>query len=135
MGVAQISRISRIVEQKRSIANAYSERLREVSGLYLPVEESWAKNVYWVYGVVLDERTGLDAKLFAKKLYEKGVGTRPFFLGMHEQPVFHKMGLFQDEKHPVAERLARQGLYLPTGLTIKLDEIDLVCDAVRDCLK
>ena len=134
LGVAQVSRISQIVQQKRCIANAYSERLGDVSGLYLPIEESWAKNVYWVYGIVLDESTGLDAKLFAKKLYEKGVGTRPFFLGMHEQPVFLKMGLFQYEKYPVAERLARQGLYLPTGLTIKVNEIDQVCDAVRDCL-
>jgi perosamine synthetase len=134
LGVAQLSRISRIVEQKRTIASAYSERLGDLSGLNLPVEESWAKNVYWVYGVVLEEGTGLDAKQFARKLFEKGVGTRPFFLGMHEQPVFHKMGLFQDEKHPVAERLARQGLYLPTGLTIKVNEIDQVCDAVRECL-
>ena len=134
LGVAQLSRIDRIVKQKRSIARAYSERLRDVSGLNLPVEESWAKNVYWVYGVVLEEGTGLDAKQFARKLFEKGVGTRPFFLGMHEQPVFHKMGLFQDEKHPVAERLARQGLYLPTGLTIKVNAIDQVCDAVRECL-
>jgi perosamine synthetase len=134
LGVAQLSRIDWIVKQKRSIARAYSERLRDVSGLNLPVEESWAKNVYWVYGVVLEEGTGLDAKQFARKLFEKGVGTRPFFLGMHEQPVFHKMGLFQDEKHPVAERLARQGLYLPTGLTIKVNEIDQVCDAVRECL-
>lgn len=134
LGVAQLSRIDRIVKQKRSIASAYSERLRDLSGLNLPVEESWAKNVYWVYGVVLEEGTGLDAKQFARKLFEKGVGTRPFFLGMHEQPVFHKMGLFQDEKHPVAERLARQGLYLPTGLTIKVNEIDQVCDAVRECL-
>jgi perosamine synthetase len=44
------------------------------------------------------------------------------------------MGLFQDEKYPVAERLARQGLYLPTGMTIKVNEIDQVCDAVRECL-
>ena len=98
------------------------------------MEEPWAKNVYWVYGVVLKEGTGLDAEQFARKLFEKGVGTRPFFLGMHEQPVFHKMGLFQDEKHPVAERLAGQGLYLPTGLAIKETEIDQVCDAVRQCL-
>ena len=134
LGVAQLSRIDWIVKQKRSIASAYSKRLRDVSGLNLPVEESWAKNVYWVYGVVLEEGTGLDAKQFARKLFEKGVGTRPFFLGMHEQPVFHKMGLFQDEKHPVAERLASQGLYLPTGLTIKVNVIDHVCDAVRECL-
>jgi perosamine synthetase len=49
---------------------------------------------------------------------------------MHEQPVFHGMGLFQDEKYPVAERIARQGLYLPSGLTLTERQMDQVCDAV-----
>lgn len=134
LGVAQLSRLDDIVERKRAIADSYNERLRDVSGLALPVEEPWAKNVYWVYGVVLDAKTGLDAKQFARKLAEKGVGTRPFFLGMHEQPVFRNMGLFKNDAHPVAEHLARQGLYLPTGLTIEDSEIDQVCEAVRECL-
>ena len=61
--------------------------------------------------------------------------TRPFFLGMHEQPVFHDMGLFQDGKYPVAERIARQGLYLPSGLTITYEQIEQVSNAVRKVLK
>ena len=63
---------------------------------------------------------------FARRLAEKGIETRPFFLGMHEQPVFQAIGLFQNEKYPVAERLARQGLYIPSGLTIRDDEIEKV---------
>ena len=40
--------------------------------------------------------------------------TRPFFLGMHEQPVFQDMGLFLDEHYPVAEHIAaRDCTYLP----------------------
>jgi perosamine synthetase len=63
------------------------------------------------------------------------VDTRPFFLGMHEQPVFHDMGLFLDEKYPVAERIARQGLYLPSGLTITYEQIEQVSNALREVLK
>jgi perosamine synthetase len=134
LGVGQLRRIDRIVERKRAIAHAYSQRLREVPGLALPVEEPWARNVYWVYGLVLDDTSRLDADVMARRLREKGVETRPFFLGMHEQPAFHRLGLFRDESYPVAERLARRGLYLPSGLTITEPEIDLVCDAVRACL-
>jgi perosamine synthetase len=105
-----------------------------VPGIELPVEESWARNVYWVYGIVLDESSGLNADEASRQLREKGVETRPFFLGMHEQPVFHKQGLFLNERYPVAERLARQGLYLPTGLTIQDSAIGQVCDAVQACL-
>lgn len=68
-------------------------------------------------------------------LAERGVETRMFFLGMHEQPVFHRMGLFHDEKYPVAERLARQGLYLPSGLALTDAQMDEVCRAVRGVLE
>jgi len=135
LGVAQLERIEDIVNRKRAIAHSYTERLKGISGITLPVETSWAKSVYWVYGIVLDEGTGINAEHFAWRLAEHGIDTRPFFLGMHEQPVFHKMGLFIGKRYPVAEHLARQGLYLPTGLSIKESEIDQVCSAVKECLK
>ncbi len=135
LGVAQLERIEQIVERKRAIAHSYTEQLKDLAGLELPVEEPWAKNVYWVYGIIIKENTGMNGKQFAERLAERGVDTRPFFLGMHEQPVFHKMGLFLNEKYPVAERFARQGLYIPSGLTIKESDINYVCDAIKDILK
>ncbi len=134
LGVAQLERIEKIVERKREIAHKYKKLLKSVNNIELPVEESWAKSVYWVYGIIIKEKTGMDAEQFARKLAAKGVETRPFFLGMHEQPVFQKMGLFKNEKYPVAERLARQGLYIPSGLTIKDYEIEKVSEIVRDIL-
>jgi perosamine synthetase len=87
-----------------------------------------------MYGMVLDEHTGLDAAEFAKMLLAQGIETRPFFLGMHEQPVFKDMGLFEGESYPVAERIARQGLYLPSGLTLTISDIERVCTAVEKIL-
>jgi perosamine synthetase len=87
-----------------------------------------------MYGVVLSDGIDLDAEQLAVKLRERGVATRPFFLGMHEQPVLQERGLFAGESYPVAERLARRGLYLPTGLTLTDDDIGQVCDAVREVL-
>ncbi len=134
LGVAQLERIDQIVERKRAIAAAYAEQLKDIEEIELPIEEPWAKNVYWVYGIILKENTGINAAQFAQKLAEKSIETRPFFLGMHEQPVFHKVELFINEKYPVAERLARQGLYIPAGLTIRESEIEQVCEAIRDIL-
>ncbi len=134
LGVAQMERIEQIVERKRAIAHAYNKLLRDVPGIELPAEEPWAKNVYWVYGIIVKETTGMNASQFAQRLAEKGIETRPFFLGMHEQPVFQARGLFRKEKYPVAERLAGQGLYIPSGLTIRDEEIATVSEAVRDIL-
>ena len=92
----------------------------------LPVERPWARSVYWMYGVVLAEGSGMDAEELSGRLRERGVETRPFFLGMHEQPALHRLGLFAGESYPVAESIARQGLYLPSGLTLTEAQIDRV---------
>jgi perosamine synthetase len=134
LGLAQLDRIGEIIARKRWIGQEYSRRLRDVRGLQLPVEEPWARSVYWMYGAVLGDEVGMDANLFAQRLKDYSVDTRPFFLGMHEQPVFRRRGLFRDERYPVAERLARRGLYLPSGLALTDDQLAQVGDAVRKVL-
>ncbi|MCU0595768.1 MAG: DegT/DnrJ/EryC1/StrS family aminotransferase [Desulfobacterota bacterium] len=134
LGLAQIERMEAIIEKKRWIGKHYTERLKDIPGAQLPVEESWARQVYWMYGMVLDKAVRMDATEFADRLKAKGVETRPFFLGMHEQPALQRMGLFRSEKYPVAERLARQGLYLPSGLTITESQIDQISESVREVL-
>jgi len=134
IGVAQIERIEESIQKKRWMAGAYAEQLSGVKGLTLPVERPWAKNVYWMYGIVLDPALGVDAAKLANLLSEQGVMTRPFFLGMHEQPVFHAMGLFNGEHYPVTEHIARQGLYLPSGLTLTQEQVRRVGDAVKTVL-
>jgi perosamine synthetase len=132
VGLAQLERIEELVARKRWMGRRYTELLAGAPGLALPVEESWATNVYWMYGVVLDEATGMDAVEFARRLKARGIETRPFFLGMHEQPALWEQGLFHGERYPVAERLARQGFYLPSGLTLTEEQVVTVAAAVRE---
>ena len=132
LGVAQVENVDASVQKKRWMGQEYTRRLGSIKGLQLPVEESWAKNVYWMYGIVLDPSTAMTAVEFAARLSTRGIMTRPFFLGMHEQPVFLEQGLFKGEKYPVAENLARQGLYLPSGLTLTEDQLQEVCKVVAE---
>ncbi|MCK4727141.1 MAG: DegT/DnrJ/EryC1/StrS family aminotransferase [Anaerolineales bacterium] len=134
LGLAQLERMDEIVARKRWMGQEYTQRLKDIKGLQLPLEEPWAHSVYWMYGVVVMEETEIDAAQFAKKLTDRGVETRPFFLGMHEQPIFLKRSLFLNERYPVAERLARQGLYLPSGLTLTEAQLVQGCAAVREVL-
>jgi perosamine synthetase len=134
LGLAQVERIEGIVARKRWMGRAYSERLADIPGLRLPVERPWARSVYWMYGVVLERQPPMQAEDLARSLIERGVQSRPFFLGMHEQPVLKERGFFSQESYPVTERIARAGLYLPSGLTLTESQIDEVCEAVRDSL-
>lgn len=134
MGVGQVERIGETIARKREIAHAYDAALASIPAIQLPSQMPWALNVYWVYGIVLGEERETDALQLMSQLCARGIETRPFFLGMHEQPVFQRMGLFHAERYPVAERLARRGLYLPNGLAIAGNQIAEVAAAVRECL-
>lgn len=135
VGVAQAERIEDNLRRKREIGARYQKLLGGVPGLELPVPgTAYAENLYWVFGLVLSDDVPFDAEAAMKKLGSLGVGTRPFFWPMHEQPVLQRMGWFAGEHHPVAERLARRGFYVPSGLALTDEQIEQVADAVRQVM-
>ena len=134
VGLAQFESIEERLEHKRWMGKAYQERLGRMSGLSLQTIRPWARPVYWMFGIVIDERVGKTATEVSDHLKSRGVMTRPFFRGMHEQPALRRTGLFEDDRHPVAERLAQQGLYLPSGPTLTPKQLEQVCDAVASAL-
>lgn len=134
LGLAQFERMEAIVAKKRWMGQEYTKHLQDLATLQLPPQEPWARSVYWMYGIVVSADTGMSAADVAHALRERGVETRPFFLGMHDQPVFRQRGWFLNESYPVAERLAAQGLYLPSGMALTHDQLRRVVDAVREVL-
>lgn len=134
LGVAQLKNINKLIEIKRDNAKRYTERLKDSKELQLPTEKNWAKNVFWMYGIVLDESTGFTADSFAKRLGQERIGTRPFFYPLHLQPVCKKLKIDSKGNYPVAERIAKQGLYLPSGLGLKNNQINVVCNRIKTLL-
>ena len=135
VGLAQLERLEEFVEKKRNMGRRYTELLKDVKGIKLPKEyEGDNQNIYWVYGIVLGDEIKCDNREFVKNLGEKGVGSRTFFWCMHEQPVYTERGLFKNEKYPVAEKLARKGLYIPSGLALTDEQIECVADVVRQLI-
>ncbi len=136
LGVAQLERLEEFVARKRSMGKRYTDLLQHVAGLELmPAKTDYAENIYWVYGMVLNEEVSFDAAEAMRRLGQKGIGTRPFFWPMHEQPVFRKMGLFEEDSHPVAERLARRGFYIPSGMALTNEQIEEVAEAVKNLMR
>jgi perosamine synthetase len=135
IGLAQLESIDRFVEMRRKNAALYSAGLKSIPGITLPQQKQWAKNVYWMYGIVVGERAGTSRDLLMQKLKEKGVDTRTFFIPMHVQPAFLNRGLFKGESYPVATELSENGLYLPSGSGLKPEEIEAVCRAVREIVR
>jgi perosamine synthetase len=134
IGVAQVERMDDILARKRAMGRRYDDALACVKGLVLPAQKPWARVNYWMYAILLDEKVGMDAFQFAAALKQRDVETRPFFMGMHEQPAFHKLGLFRNLRLPVSERIYRRGLYLPSGVAIAPEQVDAVIDSVKSLL-
>lgn len=135
LGLAQLERLDAFLQRKREIGRMYTSFLQQTAGLQLPLAAtSYAENIYWVYGIVLDDDVAFDAQEMMAKLAAERIGTRPFFWPMHEQPVFKRRALFEGESHPVAERIARRGFYVPSGLAITDEQISRVASVLRGIL-
>ena len=132
VGLAQLERLDEFVARKRTMGRYYTERLKDVEGLMLPIEKTgYADNIYWVYGIVLNSDIQTDNKTIQKLLADEGIGSRTFFWCMHEQPVYRKQGLFHGENYPNAEYLARKGFYIPSGLALTQEQMDQVVTGVK----
>lgn len=131
LGVAQMERAREFIERKKWQREMYLERLEEIDGIQFQKVQSWANHVNWVFGTVLDETIPFDASKWAEKLMRNGVETRPFFWPIHEQPVFKNKNMFTNASYPVAERIARRGLYLPSGMALTEDQINDIAEAVE----
>lgn len=136
VGLAQLERLDEFVEKKRMIGKYYTEHLKDIPGLILPVEKTDdADNIYWVYGIVLDKNIEMSNRDITKLLGEKGIGTRTFFWCMHEQPVYQNQGLFVGETYENAEYLARKGFYIPSGLTLTEEQMGQVVEAIHEVMQ
>ncbi|GAA4197064.1 DegT/DnrJ/EryC1/StrS family aminotransferase [Pedobacter jeongneungensis] len=133
LGVAQLEQLEGFIIKKREIGANYQQRLSflQEKGYQLPLAKTdFSKNIYWIFGLIaptLAEKENIIAHLTKNK-----IGTRPFFWCMHEQPVFQKMGLFKNENYPIAERLARNGFYLPSGLGLTIDELTAITTCIHE---
>jgi perosamine synthetase len=135
LGLAQLERLDDFVERKRKMGVLYSELLKDVRGIQLPLANTdYSENIYWIFGIVLDESLEIDAVEAMKRLGKKGIGTRPFFYPMHQQPVLKRMGYFGGESLPNAEILYSRGFYIPSGMAITCRQMESVAKAVVEML-
>lgn len=135
IGLAQFERIGQLVSARRENAKLYNKLLSNVNGITKPPEAAWAKNVYWMYGILVEKEFGITMPELRGKLYKKGIDTRTFFIGMHKQPAYKK----NDERfpdtygsYPVADDLERKGCYLPSSSHLTKEQITSIANSIKE---
>ncbi|MBA7699627.1 GDP-perosamine synthase [subsurface metagenome] len=126
IGVAQLEKIDRLLERKREIAGLYRSLLKDVAGITQPPEASWAKNVFWMYSILVEKEYGMSRDDLIARLGDNGVDSRPVFYPIHTMPPYK-----QNLVLPVAEELASKGISLPSGIGLRDEEIERVASLIK----
>jgi len=129
VGLAQLERIEDFIKIHRENARLYNSLLKKVNGINLPPEEPWAKNVYWMYTVLVDEKGfGISRDELMIELEKTGIDCRSVFYPVHKQPAYKDM--FKGETYPIAEDLSKKGVNLPSGNTTTKEQIKYVTESI-----
>lgn len=131
LGLAQLERVDGFIEAKREIFSWYAEGLSGVPHLRLNAEAPWARSIYWMTSVVLDDCCPLGRDQLREKLRQQKIDTRPVF------PAISRYGFWprRQAPQPVADRLGRQGVNLPSGIRLRRHEVDYICSHIRRLLE
>jgi perosamine synthetase len=132
LGLNQLKRIKNIVKKKKFIGNFYFNSLKHEKNIIVqPNKLNYANNIYWVFGILLKKKSIKYKIAIQQKLLKMRIETRPFFWPMHKQNIFQKLGMFKNQKYPNAEYLSNNGLYLPSGLNLKLNDLKYVAKSLK----
>jgi len=128
IGVAQMNKINTIIEKKRWIANEYKKYLFRIDGVQLPPDIEWAKNIFWLYTILIDSsKLGFDVHFLMSELKKNKIDSRIVFYPIHTQPIYKC-----DTKFPVAERIHSRGISLPSSPEMTKKDIDYICSVLTD---
>ncbi len=131
LGVAQLRNISTFIRRKREIVKMYNSLLKDSEGITLPPEMPWAKNVYWLYSMLIDEKEfGISRDKLMINLAQNGIETRRFFYPIHTMPPYSKFA--GCNSFDSADRLSSSGINLPSGTKLKEKELREIAQLILD---
>lgn len=131
IGLGELTHIDEYLARKEKLAKRYKEGLSNITGLCLPMTKPDVKNVYWMYGVLIDpKKFVMNRDSLRERLAKEGIDTRDFFYPPEEQPVLKNV-ILESENFANAAYAGHNGLYLPSGLAITEDQIDYVIETVK----
>lgn len=128
IGLGQLERNDEMVDAKRRVFRWYNDGLRGVPHVSLNHEAGWARSIYWMTSLLLDEAAGLSRDDLIGELKRRNVDTRPVFPAISQYPIWP----VRQEPGPNAFRIGSQALNLPSGVRLLEGEVRYICDQIRD---
>jgi perosamine synthetase len=130
LGLGQIERADELIEAKRRIFQWYAEGLGGVAGIRLNYEAEWARSIYWMTSIYLDDSTHISRDEMRTRLRNRNVDTRPVFPAISQYPVWPLV----QPPQPIAQDVGNHAINLPSGVCLKRHQVDYVCQSIRAIL-
>ena len=133
LGCAQMELLDEFIAIKRGIATQYEKAFADVQGVTMMAEANWARSIFWLNTVLIDEaRYGEDSRALMKRLAHGGIQARPLWEPLHRSQALQGA---QSVGGEVADDLNRRALSLPSSVGITpeqvLEVIGAVCEPGR----
>ena len=133
LGTVQLSRLDELIEKRERVASWYSQKLRNIPGIEVPGLAPNTTRMSWFVYVIRFEK-GINRDLVAKKLGEKGIPARPYFLPIHLQPYMVSRFGYQVGDFPITEDLGRRSLAIPFSGVMNEEQVDYVCQTLNEMI-
>lgn len=131
---AQLERREQFLAARWEIYGRYTERLSGVPGITVQPDLAGSVRSPWLYSVRIQaDEFGCDRDQVMRRLQESGIETRPFFPPVHLLPPYVERRRARGTRLPETDRIAAEGVNLPTFVGLDLDAVDLVCDELLAC--
>ena len=133
LGTVQMSRLDELLRKRAQVAAWYAERLADLPGVELPhIRPETTRMSWFVYVVRFDPALNRDEII--QKLAQKGIPARPYFAPIHLQPYMKARFGYRQGLYPVTEDLGRRGAALPFSGIMSEEQVETVCQALRQVL-
>lgn len=114
---------------RRSHADQFNHALARVEEIATPHAAEYARHIYHIYAIRLNERDKIMRLLEGKKI---GCGVH-YPVPVHLQEAYRGLG-YKEGAFPVSERIATQFLSLPMFPELTPEQVEFVADTVKECV-
>ncbi|MFJ8531428.1 DegT/DnrJ/EryC1/StrS family aminotransferase [Bacillus sp. NPDC094106] len=137
VGRAQLEVLDERVQARRNIFDRYKMALGDILGITCMPEFQDAVPNCWLSVLLIDEKiTGVTYLDIIKALALENIEARPIWKPLHKQPVFEGSKYYtHSEIGSVSDNLFGQGVCLPSGSSMTVEEQDRVIETIRNVLQ
>lgn len=129
-GLGQLQRVDTLVEAKRQIFEWYCEYLSDCNLVKLNKEKEWARSIYWMSSIYLEKNDKYSRDELISELKKYKIDTRPVFPAISRYPFWTK----KQSPQEVANDIGDNSINLPSGVCLKKEEIQYVCNIIKKIL-